>query len=97
MTANKRLPSYIRNRKDLPTFNFPDEVLNYRHMSYCPKDPESLRRKLSVQVGSEKGITIDESWFDNVFMRITHDNYREFRDFSYIREFPHHLPEIRRD
>ena len=37
-TVNKPLPSYIRNRKDVSTYNFPDDIIYYKHMSYCPKD-----------------------------------------------------------
>ena len=97
-TRNVKLPSYIRNRKELRTFYLSaDKGFYYKHMSYCPKNPETLRAKLEIQIGSETGITIDPNWFNDVFMIITRENTAKFKNFSYIKEFPNHLPYIIKD
>jgi len=96
ITKNVYKPSYIRNHKDLKTLTLPDDFF-YKHMAYCQKDWNDLKKKLMNTVNCEHGITIDVDWYENVFLKITHDNYHEFKNFSYIKEFPHHMPFINKE
>jgi len=96
ITKNIKDSAYIRNHKQVSTLTLPNYIY-YKHMAYCPIDPKNLKAKLIGQVGCEPGITIDVSWFDDVFMKITHENYKEFTNFSCIKEFPHHMPFINKD
>jgi hypothetical protein len=97
LTKNIKMRSYIRNHKNISTFTFPKEKLYYKHLAYCPQVWNDLKIKLIGQDSCESGITIDQNWFNDIFMKITQENYKDFKNFSYIKEFPHHMPSINKD
>jgi len=97
LTKNVHMSAYIRNHKEVKTFTFPENIIYYKHMAYCPHNIEDMKTKLIGQVGIEPNTTIDVDWYENVFLKITQDNYKDFRNFSFIKEYPHHMPFINKE